>query len=554
MDSMVGYKTPRYLRFGWCGARLDDVMNYLPARITWLVIAALAACCPATRAGRRGASACDSTGCCSGRTPAGAKPPTAGALRAADRRTDLAQGRAGDRSLDWRRIRSAARDRRRHDARRDARRLERSGDRGRRERRTDALAGARALTKRLRASRGLLRSTARVKRSEDTDHHRKWRLTLRVSAGMVLCPRTSSLRSDAAPRTCGLKGIRMAFEPIFQPLKFRNLTIKNRILRSNISGRFDNYDGSGNQARINWEVKFAKGGVGAIVSSFVPVHLRGRIVPNYAMIDHDRHIPFWRAVGQAVHEHDCQFILQLSHGGRQRDIQGIEYPTGLSSTDDNDPSHGFRCERMTLADIRATVQAFAEGARRAREAGPRRRRAPRRQRLSDHAVPQLGDQRSQGRIRRHAGEPGAIRARHRPRDPHARRQRLPPADEDQRRRTLRCGGVLRHRPVRQHGRRLGAGLQVAGRGRRRRHPRLDRRVLPAPAQSGGQRPAGRRSREDLRLDDFERRPGVPQLHPVPHGAGHRAATVAANGARSPTRSKGSTCPRRGASKRRSPCR
>jgi cobalamin biosynthesis protein CobD/CbiB len=34
MESMVGYKTPRYLRFGWCGARLDDVMNYVPARIT----------------------------------------------------------------------------------------------------------------------------------------------------------------------------------------------------------------------------------------------------------------------------------------------------------------------------------------------------------------------------------------------------------------------------------------------------------------------------------------------------------------------------------------
>ena len=47
MDSMVGYKTERYLRFGWCGARLDDLMNYLPARITWLVIAALALLLPA---------------------------------------------------------------------------------------------------------------------------------------------------------------------------------------------------------------------------------------------------------------------------------------------------------------------------------------------------------------------------------------------------------------------------------------------------------------------------------------------------------------------------
>jgi adenosylcobinamide-phosphate synthase len=46
MDSMVGYRTPRYRRFGWCGARLDDVMNYVPARLTWLLIAAVAAVLP----------------------------------------------------------------------------------------------------------------------------------------------------------------------------------------------------------------------------------------------------------------------------------------------------------------------------------------------------------------------------------------------------------------------------------------------------------------------------------------------------------------------------
>jgi 2,4-dienoyl-CoA reductase-like NADH-dependent reductase (Old Yellow Enzyme family) len=161
----------------------------------------------------------------------------------------------------------------------------------------------------------------------------------------------------------------MAYPAIFEPLRFRNLTVKNRIFRSNVSGRFDNYDGSGNQARINWETKFAKGGVGAIISSFVPVHLRGRIVPNYAMIDNDSRIPFWRAVGEAVHRYDCKFILQLSHGGRQRDINGIEYPKGLSSTDKSDPLHGFECERMTVTQIHEAVAQFAEGARRAREAG-----------------------------------------------------------------------------------------------------------------------------------------------------------------------------------------
>ena len=38
MDSMVGYKTPKYEKFGKCAARLDDLLNYIPSRITALLI------------------------------------------------------------------------------------------------------------------------------------------------------------------------------------------------------------------------------------------------------------------------------------------------------------------------------------------------------------------------------------------------------------------------------------------------------------------------------------------------------------------------------------
>jgi 2,4-dienoyl-CoA reductase-like NADH-dependent reductase (Old Yellow Enzyme family) len=163
----------------------------------------------------------------------------------------------------------------------------------------------------------------------------------------------------------------MADDVIFSQLKFRNLTVRNRIFRSNISGRFDNYDGSGSQARINWEEKFAKGGAGAIISSFVPVKIRGRIIPGYATIDHDERIPFWRKVGEKVHEYDCRFIMQLSHSGRQQDIGGIENlgKKGLSSTNSTDSFHGLPAQAMTTAEIHETVQAFAAGARRARAAG-----------------------------------------------------------------------------------------------------------------------------------------------------------------------------------------
>ncbi|MEI7817875.1 MAG: adenosylcobinamide-phosphate synthase CbiB [Desulfuromonadales bacterium] len=38
LDSMVGYKSQRYLYLGWASARMDDLLNYIPARISALLI------------------------------------------------------------------------------------------------------------------------------------------------------------------------------------------------------------------------------------------------------------------------------------------------------------------------------------------------------------------------------------------------------------------------------------------------------------------------------------------------------------------------------------
>ena len=39
LDSMIGYRTPRHRDFGWAAARLDDVVNLVPARLTGLLYA-----------------------------------------------------------------------------------------------------------------------------------------------------------------------------------------------------------------------------------------------------------------------------------------------------------------------------------------------------------------------------------------------------------------------------------------------------------------------------------------------------------------------------------
>jgi 2,4-dienoyl-CoA reductase-like NADH-dependent reductase (Old Yellow Enzyme family) len=186
--------------------------------------------------------------------------------------------------------------------------------------------------------------------------------------------------------------------PILQPLRFpkvrkeqepdgkmklivspgAGLEVKNRIFRSSISGTFDYPNGTGAEPRIRWEEQFARGGVGAIISSFVPVRLDGRILPRYALIHKDETVKFWNHVARRVEKagkdrdgKECKYIMQLSHGGRQRDVPGVENFMSLSksSTSQADSFHGLLARAMTITEIETLIEDFGKAARRAQEAG-----------------------------------------------------------------------------------------------------------------------------------------------------------------------------------------
>jgi len=60
LDAMWGYKTARFLRFGWAAARIDDLLNLVPARLTALTYALLGSTGAALTCWRTQASAWES--------------------------------------------------------------------------------------------------------------------------------------------------------------------------------------------------------------------------------------------------------------------------------------------------------------------------------------------------------------------------------------------------------------------------------------------------------------------------------------------------------------
>lgn len=60
LDAMWGYRTPRYERFGWCAARADDVLGFVPARVTALTYGVMGDFATAMRCWRRQAPTWDS--------------------------------------------------------------------------------------------------------------------------------------------------------------------------------------------------------------------------------------------------------------------------------------------------------------------------------------------------------------------------------------------------------------------------------------------------------------------------------------------------------------
>jgi len=160
-----------------------------------------------------------------------------------------------------------------------------------------------------------------------------------------------------------------AFAHLFQPLRIRGCTLKNRIMSSGHDTTLP-IDGTINAALVAYHEARARGGAGLIVLQVSGVHETARYTNHVLMATDDGSIEGYRSVAQAVHRHGTVLFAQLFHPGREMaEAQGGLLNVAYApSSVPNERFHVMpRALRRPMID--SIVHGYGDAARRMQSAG-----------------------------------------------------------------------------------------------------------------------------------------------------------------------------------------
>jgi len=160
------------------------------------------------------------------------------------------------------------------------------------------------------------------------------------------------------------------YSVLFQPIEIGGMWLKNRLVVPPMGTGFANEDGTVSERLIQYHETRARGGFGLIILEVTAVDgVEGKGSTHQLSIYDDRFIPGLRRLVERVHNVGAKVGLQLYHPGRVTSpaVIGGRQPVGPSPIPD--PIWRQPTRELTVEEIEKVVEAFAQGARRAKEAG-----------------------------------------------------------------------------------------------------------------------------------------------------------------------------------------
>ena len=158
-------------------------------------------------------------------------------------------------------------------------------------------------------------------------------------------------------------------DPLFQPLRIKHLTLKNRIMSTSHASGMD--DGGMPAERYQrYHEEKAKGGLALTMfggsSNVAP---DSPSVFDQLRVDHDRVIPHFQAFAERIHAHGAALMCQITHLGRRGDPTADFWLPTLAPSRVRETLHRSIPREIDEDDIRRIVAAFGEAARRCYEGG-----------------------------------------------------------------------------------------------------------------------------------------------------------------------------------------
>jgi 2,4-dienoyl-CoA reductase-like NADH-dependent reductase (Old Yellow Enzyme family) len=154
--------------------------------------------------------------------------------------------------------------------------------------------------------------------------------------------------------------------PYLAPARIGGLQLRNRLVRAATSETMATADGKVTDELVELYTELAKGGAGLLITGHCYVEQRGQCSPRQIGIYADHLLPGLKRLTDAVHTHRGVIFAELSHAGSQSVMPNIE-PIAPSASQNE--IFGRQAREMSDAEIPSVISAFADGARRAADAG-----------------------------------------------------------------------------------------------------------------------------------------------------------------------------------------
>lgn len=162
----------------------------------------------------------------------------------------------------------------------------------------------------------------------------------------------------------------MKYRHLFEPGQIGSLVLKNRVVMPGMGTGLPSPNGEMTDHLIAYYEERAKGGTGLIITEYTSVDYElGKANENQLRIDHDRFIPGFYRLANAIHKYDAKLFVQLQHPGRETTSTTLGGKQIVAPSPVTCAAIGEKPRELTTLEVKEIVHQFVGAAVRCQRAG-----------------------------------------------------------------------------------------------------------------------------------------------------------------------------------------